>query len=358
MSCTNLTAREIFKLSNSAADLYRTTDRPALTRQIAMLANSALAIEFSGHWEIDTATMEQASTYSHSSLEDLVNRSWPIYTHYAQRYPFFAKPMNDPTNRGRVRYSEEVLPRALIEPIGFLDEYARPNHCEHQLIYYFRQPSTRLAILTCSRGRRAFSAKERKVLEFLAPHFQSAYDNSGAFEDRKAALARAKAIQETVAFECLWVDNDFKIKEATEGVPELIREFLREEFTVSALPGKLLSWLRSFLPLGTGRPLAPLSVAHESATLKIRIYPDKLPGLHLLTLSRKVTVPTLEHLKPLGLTPRETEILIWVAQAKTNDEIARLLGCSNRTVAKHMEHLLLKLKVENRSAAMLAVWPG
>jgi len=59
--------------------------------------------------------------------------------------------------------------------------------------------------------------------------------------------------------------------------------------------------------------------------------------------------------QPLGLTRRESEILLWVAQAKTNDEIARLLGCSSRTVAKHMEHLLLKLKVENRSAAMLLV---
>jgi DNA-binding CsgD family transcriptional regulator len=53
----------------------------------------------------------------------------------------------------------------------------------------------------------------------------------------------------------------------------------------------------------------------------------------------------------LGLSAREAEILYWVAQGKTNPEIAVILGIARRTVATHVEHILAKLGVENRCAA-------
>ena len=53
----------------------------------------------------------------------------------------------------------------------------------------------------------------------------------------------------------------------------------------------------------------------------------------------------------LGLTPRQGEVLYWIAQGKTNAEIAIILGTSPRTVDKHVEQLLERLGVENRLAA-------
>lgn len=51
------------------------------------------------------------------------------------------------------------------------------------------------------------------------------------------------------------------------------------------------------------------------------------------------------------LTPRETEVLSWLAKGKTNRDIADILGMSHRTVNKHLEHIFVKLGVETRSAA-------
>jgi DNA-binding response OmpR family regulator len=51
------------------------------------------------------------------------------------------------------------------------------------------------------------------------------------------------------------------------------------------------------------------------------------------------------------LTPRETEVLSWLAKGKTNRDIAEILGMSHRTVNKHLEHIFEKLGVETRSAA-------
>ncbi|MCH8180363.1 MAG: response regulator [Proteobacteria bacterium] len=58
-----------------------------------------------------------------------------------------------------------------------------------------------------------------------------------------------------------------------------------------------------------------------------------------------------ERLSHAALTPRETEVLTWLARGKTNRDIAEILGMSHRTVNKHLEHIFEKLGVETRAAA-------
>jgi DNA-binding NarL/FixJ family response regulator len=58
-------------------------------------------------------------------------------------------------------------------------------------------------------------------------------------------------------------------------------------------------------------------------------------------------------LRSLGLTSRVAEVLLWVAQGKTNGDIATILGISESTVKKHLLEIFQKLNVETRSAAAL-----
>ena len=58
-------------------------------------------------------------------------------------------------------------------------------------------------------------------------------------------------------------------------------------------------------------------------------------------------------LTALGLTERESEVLLWVAQGKGNADVALLLGMAEKTVKKHMGNIFDKLGVENRNAATL-----
>jgi len=60
-----------------------------------------------------------------------------------------------------------------------------------------------------------------------------------------------------------------------------------------------------------------------------------------------------EPLLSLGLTPRVAEVLLWVAQGKTNADIATILGISESTVKKHLLGIFIQLGVETRSAATL-----
>ena len=52
------------------------------------------------------------------------------------------------------------------------------------------------------------------------------------------------------------------------------------------------------------------------------------------------------------LTRREREVMKWVGEGKSNWEIGTIIGCVERTVKKHLQHIFRKLGVENRVAAV------
>jgi DNA-binding NarL/FixJ family response regulator len=54
----------------------------------------------------------------------------------------------------------------------------------------------------------------------------------------------------------------------------------------------------------------------------------------------------------IALTARETQVLELLVEGRTNPEIANQLYISPRTVSVHVTHILEKLGVENRSAAV------
>lgn len=64
----------------------------------------------------------------------------------------------------------------------------------------------------------------------------------------------------------------------------------------------------------------------------------------------KRPVPT----HPAPLTKRELEVVEWIAEGKRNREIGEILGCSERTVQKHVQHILEKLHLETRIA--VCIW--
>lgn len=74
----------------------------------------------------------------------------------------------------------------------------------------------------------------------------------------------------------------------------------------------------------------------------------------LLVLEEKRATPGPAALVSLGLTPREAEVLYWIAQGKSNPDVATILGANVRTVHKHVENIFRKLGCETRTAASVA----
>ncbi len=74
-----------------------------------------------------------------------------------------------------------------------------------------------------------------------------------------------------------------------------------------------------------------------------------LPYLHRIMLMN-LNTPSVNRMK--GLSPRELMVLEWMKQGKTNWEISRIIGVSERTVRFHVESIFAKLDVGSRTQAV------
>ena len=71
-------------------------------------------------------------------------------------------------------------------------------------------------------------------------------------------------------------------------------------------------------------------------------------------LAKPKREPSPALLMELGLSVRESDVLFWMSQGKSNPEICTLLDLRLTTVKKHVERILQKLCVENRTSAAAA----
>ena len=66
------------------------------------------------------------------------------------------------------------------------------------------------------------------------------------------------------------------------------------------------------------------------------------------------TAPDYEQIKKLGLTQREHDVLVKMAEGCSNQEIATQLFLSESTIKTHVSNILFKLDVKRRTQAIQA----
>jgi DNA-binding response OmpR family regulator/DNA-binding CsgD family transcriptional regulator len=162
-------------------------------------------------------------------------------------------------------------------------------------------------------------------------------------------IAAERALQHTLENAVIVADEHGAIHLCTGAAEQLMRRHFGGNREVR-LPSAVAAWLRDRHARQTA-----LALPHASgATLEIQQAPAPGAGaLLLLTLGEKSAPPSPARLVSLGLTPRETEILFWIAQGKTSPEIAVILETAPETIKRHVKNFLPKLGVETRLAAAL-----
>jgi len=106
--------------------------------------------------------------------------------------------------------------------------------------------------------------------------------------------------------------------------------------------------LRSGMNLGADDYLTkPVGNADLVRAIETRLRRSELQANREFKPDFSSSAPLLK----LGLTPRAAEALLWLAQGKTNSDIAAILGITESTVKKHVQEMFDKLGVETRGAA-------
>jgi DNA-binding NarL/FixJ family response regulator len=146
-------------------------------------------------------------------------------------------------------------------------------------------------------------------------------------------------------------------------MPELdgygVLESLRADATTVSIPFIFLTAkgdkkdLRTGMNLGADDYLTkPASADDVLSAINARL--DRHNEKEQAAMAKVELKPNFDSAKPLealGLTPREAEVLLWMAQGKSNADIATILGCAENTVKVHTARIFEKLGFENRNAA-------
>ena len=75
--------------------------------------------------------------------------------------------------------------------------------------------------------------------------------------------------------------------------------------------------------------------------------------------SEVIDLGFVNRLPSLPITNREREVLVHLAQGKTNKQISQVLMLSTSTVRNHISSIFTKLKISNRSqATAIAIYSG
>ena len=262
---------------------------------------------------------------------------------------------------GRAHRVSDFVGRADFRRSAIYNEYYRRIGTEHQVAVSLPGPGPWVVRgIALSRETRDYSDQERGLLAALAPHMVQAYRNAETLARAHRAADNGGATGPGGAAPT--TDVEVVLLSATGGVhfaTPRARRWLASYFGGSSardgrLPGRLADWVRVQRPAledggAVPPPRLPLVVQRDGTRLEIRLAAECGQRALIISERRRQVPPGV--LAALGLSPREAQVLAWVAEGKTNGEIGIILGARPRTVAKHLERIFRKLGVETRTAA-------
>ncbi|MBL9187369.1 MAG: response regulator [Opitutaceae bacterium] len=198
----------------------------------------------------------------------------------------------------------------------------------------------------------AVDEPEQKVRAFAAGAFD--YITKPAYPPevlaRVATHLQIRALQKSLADElALRVEAENQLSQSLDRAVVLADSAGRIVFSSRLAENLLHKYFPSNAP-----GLLPAGLEAEKALVARRFSEPGRSDLQMLVLEERGSPPGPAALTRLGLTPREAEVLYWIAQGKSNPDIATILGANVRTVHKHVEHIFQKLGLETRNAAAIA----
>jgi DNA-binding CsgD family transcriptional regulator len=248
---------------------------------------------------------------------DLVGEH-PICRRWRESGRFFALRLSDVVTRRELRKNR------------FYNDALRPWGVEFELKVRLASPSWDAKTFLFSRKvGRDFTQRDRLVLDLLTPHFTRLWRAARMRRLLAAALGELERAPETDTSGVILVGASAVVEFASPPAQRLLRKYF-PVWSGGRLPTSVVSWLDR----GSGEPLR------------------RRRGAQSLALERSgQTLLLRETRNEPELTAREQQIIAFVAQGKTNPEIAELLWIAPSTVRKHLENVYAKLGVHTRTAA-------
>lgn len=328
------------EILHSDFDPQTLTERTLTAASTVIAADSAAFTAF--NWEGGYADLmwTNGGDYSPAEIE--------VFAAYIHENPlfdeFFVK------HRAETLKITDLMRPEKFERTGIYNEFYRRVGVSNQLVTPMRVNDDLLITCSINIENSDFTGRDKQALTLIAPHLANAIRNAFAYQRLSAAL-------DTEACGIVALNSKGKPVFISEYARKLFgKYFAGEQCAAEGLPKSLGAWIKKTnLSVKSNEftaPILPLKIVAQNGELTVRITYNQQTGERTLMLEEK-RFASPELFARLNLTKRETEILFWITQGKTDETMARLCGISPRTVHKHVQNIYTKFGVETRTAAML-----
>ncbi|MEQ1848204.1 MAG: helix-turn-helix transcriptional regulator [Nitrospira sp.] len=348
-----MTGKDLRQLSEFLRELYQLRSHEEFTAHLLAALSTITEGEFTSYNEIDHRQGTGTFKADVPGFLDNPEHYGHVLGQHADSHPVLQH-FENTQDRSAVTISDFVSQRDFRDT-ALHKEFYQPLQIPHIIGFALESRSQHSITIARHKNGRAFAERTRTILNAIRPHVLQGFQNALAVTHMQDQLTALDQALEEGQQAVLSVTTEGCIRFSTPHAQRLLSRYgFKARRGLDRLPPSLRAWLRSQIAQlqssdDVALPIAPLTIVGKPGTLQIRIAPKGTQYLLMLQEHRPRASTDFTH---LGLSTRETEILGWVVEGKTNPEIGIILGISRRTVQKHLERVYSRLGVENRHAAI------
>ncbi|ULA63387.1 MAG: HTH luxR-type domain-containing protein [Nitrospira sp.] len=349
----HLTSHDCRRVLRFLHQLYEVRPHAEFITDLVAALPTVIATDVSSYNEVDSA--QRFAAYlgwppDHPDIPD----AQEILGRYAHQSPLVTFAERATTIEAH-KMTDFVTQRSF-RATDLFNEFYRPLQLPYNMGVKLTRSADPLIAVSLLRSRRDFSSRDIALLDVLSPHLVQAYRNATAVTRLHCRLDVGHHALAVHHEGLVSITRDRRICFSTPLGERLMARYDNDPARdQNHLPPRLARWVRRELAHRhtedfLHRPSLAFRITGSSGVLTARLVQHH--EQFLILLEETPHTSTHRYCAMWGLTARESEILEWVVQGKTNPEIGMILGISHRTVQKHLERIYIRLGVENRHAAM------
>lgn len=245
------------------------------------------------------------------------------------------------TQDGQALTISDFLTESEFHGLGLYRNFFSEVSAEDQLAMGFFLGDSVVVGLAFNRAERSFTERDRQLLNLVRPHLIQAYAAAREFDEWKAERTLLQEALGSVGHGVIRYDASGVLLDCSGAVLQALQ-------VESKVALETVAWLKRELEAFVAGGKRQWVVSGRKGAEEVRVCWHRAGDRITAIVSE---TPGGQIARRFGLTKRESEVLKWLAEGKSNAELGEILGVAPGTVKIHVQHVLAKLCVPNRSAA-------
>ncbi len=336
-------------------ELYRAADMSTFPATSLRFINRLIpSAHFSSYNEIEMTTGSARVFYEPDSFTDEAELHKPGLWTYRHQHPLMR--LHEENRHLDVHKISDHLTTEELHNRDLYQQVLKKMRVEDTLSLSL-QSSRNLKIFYAINGPAPFDERDRAVARVIRPHLIQAFENALEYTDARAMAVLSAHTFRGGSHGLIMTDFAGRIIHASEQASAHLSqaritdgEIIPVTATNENLPPRILAWLNR-VGRAEGNNAPPLELEMPGSSLVFRAAVVDKHHWIIASQSQDARSITDVFRNAYQLSLRQADVLLWLSRGKSNADIASILHISDRTVAKHVEHIFGKLGVENRLAA-------